>query len=227
MKNIFLKNKKTEKYYLYLVDTNLNTLKKMKKIILLLTLTSSMFLISCGSKKNVIQSGGTQTEKKSEEVKPKKSFMGSLLSSVNASALTPKAINSSPTSIPGASNQVSISSGANRKMIELEEIEEPRYLQIRTFVSISKILSLKPGQSYTSVVSSIGDPYDILHKTRKGSVYVYYYKTIDAIYDENTENIIGSSRKSQRHPSSIKDVYLEFDSSNNLVRISSNKNFKE
>tara|TARA_B100000795_G_scaffold158918_1_gene119414 strand:+ start:529 stop:1098 length:570 start_codon:yes stop_codon:yes gene_type:complete len=189
----------------------------MKKIILLLLLVSSMSLISCGGQKAVVKSGKSQVDK------PKKSFMGSLLSSATSLSEV-KAISSPTASLPGA-NQISVSSGADRKSIELEEIEEPRNLQITTFVSISKVLSLKPGQSYTSVISSIGNPYDILYKNRKGSVYVYYYKTIDSIYDENTENIVGSSRKGQRHRSGLNDVYLEFDSSNNLVRIS-NENFK-
>ena len=92
-----------------------------------------MSLISCGGQKAVVKSGKSQVDK------PKKSFMGSLLSSATSLSEV-KAISSPTASLPGA-NQISVSSGADRKSIELEEIEEPRNLQITTFVSISKVLS--------------------------------------------------------------------------------------
>lgn len=192
----------------------------MKKSFFTLFFVSTL-LISCGGQKSLVSQN--QSNQKEDLKKPKKKLgLGSLVSSVMTS--TENLSSPSPTSQPVMTSS-SVSSGSNREIIETNEIEEPKILQLTSFVTISKILSLKPNQSYNSVVSTIGEPYDILHKDSKGSIYLYYYRTIDSLYNENSENLVGSESEGNRLDGSWNRVYLEFDSSNNLVKIVTNEGF--
>ena len=190
----------------------------MKKLNYLLILPMAFLMLSCGGSKKVVSQNGETTKK---EKKNKASLGGMLGGSLLGSIVE------IPTEASAETPEVSMSStvvaGSDRQIIDNEEIEEPKFVLVKTFVSISKVLGLRPGQSFSSVVSSLGDPYDILHKDSKGSAYLYFYKTINSIFDENTENEVNSSKVGVKHDSSLNRVYLEFDSSNNLVKVVTNE----
>tara|TARA_B110000211_G_C13805318_1_gene432433 strand:- start:98 stop:670 length:573 start_codon:yes stop_codon:yes gene_type:complete len=174
-----------------------------------LLLFCTFLFISCGSTKGVSNSLATG------------SLVGSLLGGTSASEID-EAQDQQPTLQSG---ELMLSAGADRQIIKEEKVEDPQSLLIKSFVSISHLLSLKVGQSYNSIVSKMGNPYDLLHEDSNGSVVQYYYKTINSIFDENTENIVGGKSKKSLHDSSLRTAYLHFDSSDNLVKVVSTQGF--
>lgn len=172
-----------------------------------LLLFSTFLLISCGGSKGIADSMNSGSTAEA-------GFLGSLLGGAETTAIQEVA-QDEPTVQSG---ELTLSDGANRQVIKEEKIEEPQSLLIKSFVSISDILSLKVGQSYGSIVSKMGNPYDLLHEDSDGSVVLYFYKTINSIFDENTENLVGFESKKSLHDSSLRKVYLHFDSSDNLVK---------
>jgi len=173
-----------------------------------LLLFCTFLFISCGGSKGVSSAMNSG------------SLVGSLLGGTTANEID--AVAPEPTVQSG---ELMLSGGADRQIVKEEKIEEPQSLLIKSFVSISHLLSLKVGQSYNSIVSKMGNPYDLLHEDSNGSVVKYYYKTINSIFDENTENVVGFKSKKSLHDSSLRTVYLHFDSSDNLVKVVSNEGF--
>lgn len=161
-----------------------------------LVIVTSLFIYSCGSSKKV----------------------GSTLMNIVEDASGGVAVNS-------INSQVVVG-GLDRQIIDEKKIEKPRSILTKGFISLNDILDLKIGEDYEVIKSRIGIPYDILHLDNKGIVITYNYKKIHSIYDENTENVIGSKPKSKLFDNSINKAYLHFNSSKNLILLVTDEGFR-
>jgi hypothetical protein len=188
-------------------------MKKLTKSALVIVV--SLLIYSCGSSKPISQ---LKEEIEKEELQKNSSKVGTTLMKIVEDASGDVALNS-------INSQV-IVGGLDRQIIDEKKIEKPRSILSKGFVSLNDILDLKIGEDYGVIKNRIGIPYDILHLDNKGLVVTYNYKKIHSIYDENTENLIGSNPKAKLFDSSINKAYLHFDSSNNLVLLVTDEGFR-
>lgn len=195
-------------------------MKNLTKTVLVIV--TSLFIYSCGSSKPVSQQleeaaiEAKQKELLKEEKKSTK--LGTNIMKIFEDASGDVALNS-------INSQVVVG-GLDRQIIDEKKIEEPRSILIKEFVSLRDILDLKIGEGYGVINNRIGIPYDILHLDNRGFVVTYNYKKIHSIYDENTENLIGSKPKSKLFDNSINKAYLHFDRFNNLILLVTDEGFR-
>ena len=187
-------------------------MKKLTKIVLVIV--TPLIIFSCGSSKSIPQ----VVEEFENEKQKNPSKIGTSLMNAVENATGSTAINS-------ITSQVVVG-GLDRQVIDEKKIEKPRSILTKGFVSLNDVLDLKLGEDYEVIKNRIGIPYDILHLDNKGLVVTYNYKKVHSIYDENTENLIGSKPKSKLFDSSINRAYLHFDSSNNLILLVTDEGFR-
>ena len=182
-------------------------MKKLFKNVSILSLL--IVLISCSSGKKV-------TKPEERDSSPKMTLKQVLIDPLGSTG--------SPSELVPTNNQVVVGN-LDRQIIEERKIEKPKSILTRQFVSIESILGLNVGQTYGSIINSLGSPYDILHLDNKGFIVTYIYKRIHSVYDENTENNLSSKPKSKIFDATLNRAYLHFDSSKQLVLLVTDEGF--